>query len=350
MAIEPHVPRELRPSHPKVPFDKGHTTRRLCSFGLFFSIIVGIAFIVLGFVSKGSGNAFNFPLIGKELVALSINIVITACTECLGLIHGTSLKWVLFYEGRLEFNANLRLTSSCRNSWPHSRIVNFVYLLSLTLCYAASPTVLLAPGFYPRNVTDPYVLMRAGPVCLGGALLTLCTICCWSMRATRIPTWEFNPLTILAAAQMGRLEAHQGRCMQSVHGRFLPAEQVYPQRSQWSAIAAHHQIRNVLLAMSVSLGAFLIWAAITFWRACIGSACQPFTAQYLSLFPTAFFQNSTNTSTPSVQMSFFADDSYYGFDVMIFEDILFTMTLQSFISVGLHCAELQVTLSRDEAV
>lgn len=49
-------------------------------------------------------------------------------------------------------------------------------------------------------------------------------------------------------------------------------------------------------------------------------------------------------------MTFFPDYSYYGIDIMIFEEILFTVTLQSFISVGLHCAELQVTLSRDEAV
>jgi hypothetical protein len=162
MAIEPHVPRELRPSRPKVPFDKGHTTRRLCSFGLFFSIIVGIAFIVLGLVSKGSGNVFNFPPIGKELVVLLINIVITACTECLGLIHGTSLKWALFYEGRLEFNANLRLISSCRSSWPHSRIVNFVYLLSFALCNAAAygPT---CAGFLSHEHHQPLLAHESWP-------------------------------------------------------------------------------------------------------------------------------------------------------------------------------------------
>jgi hypothetical protein len=357
MAAKPYVSYKLLPSHLTLPFDKFHGTRRLCYVGLIFSTIVAIAFIVLGCVSKGSQKSFELTAISLHLVPLSINVVITACTECLGLIHGTSLKWALFSEGGLEFNANLRLFSFCRNSWPHSRTINFVYLLGLALCYAASGTVLV-----PAPAGDmPYVLTRSGPACIGGALLTLCIICFWSMMATRIPTWSSSPLMVLAAAQMDGLEAREGRCMRSVHDRSLPAEPVHPQKSQRSANAAHHQVRNVLLAMSISLGALLLWFAITWWNTCATSACGRVDSElpiYWSLFPSNGNGEMGAAVTPYVEVYFFTsvpggcngNDPECSRDVIIFTQTLFTVALQSFITVGLHCAELQITLSRDEAV
>lgn len=164
---------------------------------------------------------------------------------------------------------------------------------------------------------------------------------------------------VLAAAQMEGLEARQGRCMRSVHDRFLPAKPVHPQKSQRSANEAHPQVKYVLVAVSISLGALLLWAALTWWNALMtGTGFQQGPGSYWSLFPTDGGGQTGASPTPWVLLYFFTGvpgGCYYidpacGRDVIIFTQTLFTVALQSFLTIGLHCAELQITLSRDEAV
>ena len=54
--------------------------------------------------------------IKSKAYTLLFTLTISICTECLGCIHSTSLRWALAKEGRLEFNSNLRLFSSAHTS------------------------------------------------------------------------------------------------------------------------------------------------------------------------------------------------------------------------------------------
>lgn len=129
----------------------------------------------------------------KDFLALAANVAVTICTEILGLIHATSLKWALYREGRQGFNANLRL-SFARRFWANSRLANALFLSALTLCYASSSAILIQtanpsrllneqfqPGPFSSTSDDQPVgaaiitISRSGSLCLGLSLLILCS-------------------------------------------------------------------------------------------------------------------------------------------------------------------------------
>ena len=69
-------------------------------------------------LAKGRTKTFSLNKFALELTPLAINVVVLVVTECLGYIHATSLRWALFYEGKLEFNTNLRLLSHSTSRSP----------------------------------------------------------------------------------------------------------------------------------------------------------------------------------------------------------------------------------------
>lgn len=165
-------------------------------------LVVGVGFIVLGGLAQdgislsaitsedpaGGTQQFTLDQRLKEIIPLAINIVITGLTESLGLIHATSLKWALFYEDRIEFNANPRLLSFSRQSWANPRLTNAIYPLALAMCYASSSGIeITIPNlacYSTRNYeeteyTGPglYSVSRSGPLMLRLSLLVLSAIC-----------------------------------------------------------------------------------------------------------------------------------------------------------------------------
>lgn len=114
------------------PFDKALGTRNICIAGLAFSWLLSISSLFLAIVVLVPDHlgfaGFSFPkhtdTILPEAIPLVVNILITACIDCLGFIHTASLRWSLHRENRLQFNSNLRLFVGTRKGVPNSRVAN----------------------------------------------------------------------------------------------------------------------------------------------------------------------------------------------------------------------------------
>ena len=120
-------------------YNTANGTRKVCIAGLTFSTLIGIGFIALGSLAKGSSKTFRLNSVALELIPLAINIVILFVTESLGYIHATSLRWTLFYEGKLDFNTNLRLLTFSRRNFANGWVANLLFFVTLALCYGAGP-------------------------------------------------------------------------------------------------------------------------------------------------------------------------------------------------------------------
>lgn len=348
---------------PITEFDKGNITRFLCWAGLLLSTIVGIEFLVVGFRIPAPEDQISYHGRIKALIPLVINIIITLCTESLGLIHATSLKWALFHEGRLDFNANLRLFTATRRSWANSRTINVLYLFALALCYAASSsflTVFPVRGFDSYGGHSATAISKGASLCLGTSLLLICLICFWSIMTTRFLTWNSNPLTVLAAAQKsGRFVRRLRRCMLSVHQNAMDSEPAKPMRIQRSAYTAHHQVFRVLWALNITTIGLIVWTiAIIMVNLRLGgyhyTAVSSPHADW-SIVPKLsgeeYILNNDGTGTsdggtPSVTVNLFYAEYP---ELVIFQQILFALLIQSFLTIGTHCAELQINIARDES-
>ena len=98
--------------------------------------------ISAGLVSTGVyGQAalFTAPLVFATIV--------TFCSESVGLVHTTSLRWALWREGRLDFNSNLRLMTQAHTSKPDHWIVNSYVILVTAVTYTAASQVFIVNHF-----------------------------------------------------------------------------------------------------------------------------------------------------------------------------------------------------------
>ncbi|KAF2279437.1 uncharacterized protein EI97DRAFT_455681 [Westerdykella ornata] len=124
------------------PFSRGPTTRLICLVGLAACWIVCGSGLVLGIFTYRRGVVtIGVSNSGREVMLLALVSAISLINEVLGYIHGTTLRWALAREGRLEFNTNLRLLPAAKlstlppNWWP----VNLLMLLALVVSYSSAP-------------------------------------------------------------------------------------------------------------------------------------------------------------------------------------------------------------------
>jgi hypothetical protein len=242
----------------KLPnFDKGRTTKLACIWGLALVWVVIVACIAIGIVAvrKGAGESCMYPTTlstgGAEALSLGVNTLLTLCIEALGYIHGTSLRWALFHEHRLQFNTNLRLFTSARNQPQNGWLANTISTIALVLCYGASSQLFVYGVTYPPNFGEPGIYGNWGTYINGVALLTLAlalivkaTIATWILISVseNIITWSSNPLNSTLAVIHHGLEPRAKRCMISVHQRGLDTTPITPLRKQRSAKDANHSI------------------------------------------------------------------------------------------------------------
>ncbi|KIX09770.1 uncharacterized protein Z518_00851 [Rhinocladiella mackenziei CBS 650.93] len=340
-------------------------TKKTCIAGLAFSILVGIGFVVLGILAQGRSVTFHLNSVTLELVPLAINVVVLVVTESQGYIHATSLRWALFYEGKLEFNTNLRLLTFSKHNFANGIIANAIFFISIAVCYGASAMILV------RNTYEFYLngggdwdeishlvsISKVTPIALGIAILIQCALSIWCLHASRIPTWSSDPLTTLQAASNSRgLIYQKGRCMMSVHDRSLLPTAMRPQARQRSPYAASPRIIHVLLVVTIVFFALVIWTGIIIH---VGQHNMPDASW--NFFPTAAVDTMTNNvefqaaTTQTVFLKFFASFNpgyapIYVPEINMLAILIFCVAIQSFLTIGLHCAELQVILLRDENV
>jgi hypothetical protein len=341
-------------------FDVSQTTATLCIIGLIFTWFAVLGCLVAAvFVIKIPGVHFlrsippstsvsevlcslppSTPV--PEVLSLIINILVALVTDCLGFIHGTSLRWALYRENRLYFNTNIRLFTSARRSAPNRWPSNVLCIASLILCYAATSQL-----FIRGPVAG--VINRMAIAALGFGLMGQAAVASWCLFSTlkETPTWSSNPLNnTLAWLSVANSGYVQGRCMMSVHQQTLPIQQSRPQKKQRSPFGIRHALKYVLIfvwslailallwAVAILLvsrhsGRFNHWYVTSFW--------------YVSLRENgandvSLFMNPPGNSYPKE----------IGSTVQIFCAILFTCAIQGAQTMGLHCVELLVNITRDE--
>jgi hypothetical protein len=163
-------------------FDASQTTAKLCTIGLLITWLAVIGCLVAAvLVMKGPGESVDsflryIPLSNKAAEALSfiINILVACVTDCLGYIHGTSLRWALYREDRLEFNTNTRLFTNARKGAPNRWPSNVLCVASLILCYAAASLLFTRIGlFYEEGhaIERPVIVNRMAIAALGLGLM-----------------------------------------------------------------------------------------------------------------------------------------------------------------------------------
>lgn len=344
-------------------YNRAPGTRSACITGLTFSVCVGIGFIIFGVLAKGRDRIFHLNSVALELIPLAINVVVLAVTESLGYIHATSLRWALFYEGKLEFNTNLRLLTFSRRNFANGWIANLLFFTSLALCYGASPMILVRNtyGFYLNDGGDwndyshRVSISQTTPIVLGTAILLQAALAIWCLFTSRIPTWSSDPLTTLAAAtHHGGLVRRKGRSMMSAHMRSLPAAPTAPVTRQKSPYAVSPRILHVLFAVTIVSGALVVWTGIIIKVSLSNPKGSWSFIPSSAVDPGSNWSDFTPDMTKTVFLKWFSTSGggnpSFVPERNVFAVLAFCVLIQSILTVGLHCAELQVILLRDEAI
>ena len=147
------------------PYDTAPSTRRTCVISLVLSGILALSGLT-GAVAVGtalanaaaadelsdviSAGLVSTGVYGQAAlytIPLVFATIVTFCSESLGLVHTTLLRWALWREGRLDFNTNLRLMTQAHTSKPNHWIVNSYVILVTAVTYIAASQVFIVNEF-----------------------------------------------------------------------------------------------------------------------------------------------------------------------------------------------------------
>jgi hypothetical protein len=353
------------------------TSRLLSQVGLGFTTFVGIAFTVIGVCGLTIDNQLQecqsqpearitppngfvwyhgygcFKLKNPSFLLFLLNTLIAICTDAVGYVHGTTLKWTLARDKRLEFATNLRLYSASHKVLsPNGYIANVIMLMLLVLSYSSASYITMATKIKAEDllsnspshsnieaITPSYTAFLV----LGVSLLIQAVIAITAMKETPVKTWNSNCLAVAEALmeEDQGLRFQPGNCMRGV-GDKRGDGPLEPLERQISAWTAHPQAR---------------WVVIFCWSPIL--VCGA-----LSAVSTHFWLRWGSKGTPSLgSWSLASPDTFSGrldhnawlvkwskstsFSTLMVE--LFAMAaLQLPIIVSLHCSELVVALYRDE--
>ena len=320
-------------------FDKAYGTRNVCIVGLALSWAISLVCLVLspwtfrtgeiyldqsgGYTHDGQGERILF--LGtreQELVKLVLNICIALLTDCLGYIHACSLRWALWREKQLVYNSNLRLLASTRHNSLSRWSTNIVSSFLLMMCYASSSQLFLSGNTAQE---DNFVLNGIVIAALGIGMLGQCAIsslCLWN-STTHILSWSSNPLnTTLICVHFG-LQRRLNRCMQSAFDLKTNPFPTAPLPRQWSARSTRPALRYITRFLWLWATVFLLWAIV---MVVISSKRD---RAHLSTIVEFY-----GAGVPALQFNISA--------------LLITMSIQVWLTLGLHCTELLVNVFRDE--
>lgn len=157
-------------------------------------------------------RAFAISDSGSILLPLILNYGLTLLFDCMSRIHSTTLRWALWQEGNLRFNSNPRLFSASWCHQPNRWYTNVFSALSLVFAYGALgllTTNIHVLGFSDaagRITSTPYRGPKYGIDFSGWALLFLgitifvqFMISTWSLLSCPrlVKTWNPNALVAL---------------------------------------------------------------------------------------------------------------------------------------------------------
>lgn len=358
-------------------FDKCNTTRISCTGGLSIAICASLGCMISSGVMLHNLNGWIFQetslsVAAAEALLFVINILVALLTDAMGYIHGTSLRWALYREGRLNFNTNIRLFTSARKNAPNRWPANVICITSLILCYAAT-SQLLVPGTV-RQWHEPtpweytYDDFFTAEICLNGialfalglGLLGQVAICAWAMLSSnsKIATWSSNPLNNTLALQHHHLQHHHlqrlpGRCMMSVHQAEQPTQPIKPSPKQRSVAKGNSSVVRILIVLWVIVLVALVWAIIIVLVS-RHSVLLYEGHWYLtdSWYITEDEERGVVTNGVPLYMNPYNNNEnievFYPWSTQAVLGLLFTFAVQGTQTMGLHCVELMVNMSRDE--
>ncbi|RDW84384.1 hypothetical protein BP6252_01974 [Coleophoma cylindrospora] len=256
-------------------YDKANTTRQLCILGISISWIVSIICVGLGLhtlVRDPEGGEAFFPPMSKGAhvaIPLALNVAVSFCTDCLGYVHSTSLRWALWHEGRLAFTSNLRIFTSSKSSWPNRWHSNLLGAISLIACYTATSQILMPSStayfqYGSDHVTRRTSLNGVAVLALGLGILfqAIISTACLASHPERILTWSSSPFTITLASLQNGLQHRDGRCMMSAESANGPTIAVEAKTRQPSSYRTDRSVRYIVSILWVLFALCLLWAVV----------------------------------------------------------------------------------------
>jgi hypothetical protein len=330
-------------------YDRSLTSRKCALAGVVCTSIFSIGCIIAGsaiiahpgYYGEISYCLPNGKLLG-EMLSLTLNLIVTLCTESTGLVHNISLRSALASESRLRFNTNLRLLTAARG-WrnPNGSLLNGVMAVLLTLSYTSASVVILSSDTPATiwNGDDIYLVSITGvPLLLLGIVMFFQVVIALSgMCAVKILTWSSSPFDVTAAlVHHAQFTPVPLRCMCNSMTSDLdvgggPSR---PSEIQPSAWRAHPSIRKVTLSLWGLVVVYAGWAmlAAIIWNIFSGWST-----------PWSFFPNQGSQSVGS------GLPVYQSVDVQWWTLIFVAVALvQGPLTLVLHCSELIVNVIRDE--
>jgi hypothetical protein len=279
------------------------------------------------------------------MLVISLNLIVTLCTESTGFVHNISLRSALASESRLRFNSNLRLLTAARGwSHPNGALLNGIMVILLIISYTSVSLVTLtsyrATNDYPWVVAEVNII-GVPLLVLGIALLLQAVIALSGMRAAKISTWSSSSLDLTAAlVHHTQLTPILLRCMRSVSDFDMDAGPARPSETQPSAWHAHPSIRKVIKSLLGLIIACAGWGALV-------------------LFIYNRYEGSSGTITWK-SWSFFPDDQDFlyglrynaylggGSGASWIVTYVNLAIIQGPLTLCLHCSELIANVIRDE--
>ncbi|KAG1861670.1 hypothetical protein F4604DRAFT_1097462 [Suillus subluteus] len=327
-------------------YDPCLTSRRYALVGVACSTIFSCSCIIAGIVTLANHGVLGvtvtdifvlntvmnpLPLQG-EILALALNLIVTLCTESIGLVHSISLRSALASESRLYFNTNLRLLTAARGWYnPNGTLFNGISAVLLIISYSSASIIVCLNSGY-----DDFAIAIAGVplLVLGLALLLQVIIALSAMRAVKILTWSSSPFDLTAAlVHHTQLTPATLRCMRCVSDLDTYGGPAKPSEIQPSAWHAHPSIRKVIISLWVIVAACAGWAALVMYT-------NRDTNFIPMIYTWSFLPNqSSNFVTypmPGVNLEVW---------ILLFVNIA---VVQGPLTLGLHCSELIANAIRDE--
>lgn len=334
-------------------FDRSLISRRIALFGIFVTVVFGIACIFGGtkiFLSNETISAGVIVLSfqhewQREAISLGLNLLVAVCTEATGFVHNITLRAALASESRLKFNTNLRLVTAAKGVFnPNGTVCNILMAFLLVISYSSSILATLAVNM---DTSDDETGNAAVPstvaicvsdvplIVLGTSLLLQAIIAIAGMCSADVTTWSSSPFDITAAlVHHAQVIPVPGRCMRGVDARREngPAQ---PRKKQPSAWTARPSVRKVVVTLWVLVIACLGWGLVVVHL--IGGNMSAAISTW-SFFPNSQSYVKAYNIPLHTGLAWFYWVLYY----------LNTALVQGPLTLVLHCSELVTNVIRDE--
>ncbi|KAG1726700.1 uncharacterized protein EDB91DRAFT_1263533 [Suillus paluster] len=313
-------------------YNRTLTTRRYALAGVACSSIISCFCIVAGILIisthgiSGIVQVLSFESdLQLRMLSLTLNLIVTLCTESIGFMHNISLRSALASDSRLTFNSNLRLMTAARG-WcnPNGALFNGIMAVLLTISYSSAPLAV----YYFWIAGFPLLI-------LGLTLFLQVAITLAGMRAVKILTWSSSPFDVTAALiHHTQLTPASFRCMCGVSDIDTTGGPMKPLEAQPSAWHAHPSIRKVILFIWVLVVACAGWGALVVYK----HNTTPTSPQSWSFIP------SGDTPALTYDVSTSGGNTIWVWLLAVVNIAVF----QAPLTLGLHCSELIVNVIQNE--